>query len=103
MIPMVDLQRQYQSLRPEIDAALQEVLAGARYILGPNVQALEDELARYLGVDHAITCASGTDALHLALAAAALPGRRGHHDAVHLHCHRRGHSLCRGRPGVRGH
>ncbi|WP_020146791.1 DegT/DnrJ/EryC1/StrS aminotransferase family protein [Thioalkalivibrio sp. ALJ15] len=75
MIPMVDLQRQYQSLRPEIDAALQEVLAGARYILGPNVQALEDELARYLGVEHAITCASGTDALHLALAAAGIgPG-----------------------------
>ncbi|WP_018139627.1 MULTISPECIES: DegT/DnrJ/EryC1/StrS aminotransferase family protein [unclassified Thioalkalivibrio] len=75
MIPMVDLQRQYQSLRPEIDAALQEVLAGARYVLGPNVQALEDELARYLGVEHAITCASGTDALHLALAAAGIgPG-----------------------------
>ena len=75
MIPMVDLQRQYQSLRPEIDAALQEVLAGARFILGPNVQTLEDELARYLGVEHAITCASGTDALHLALAAAGIgPG-----------------------------
>ena len=75
MIPMVDLQRQYQSLRPEIDAALQEVLAGARYILGPNVQELEQELAAYLGVEHAITCASGTDALHLALAAAGIgPG-----------------------------
>lgn len=75
MIPMVDLQRQYQTLRPEIDAALQEVLTGARFILGPNVQALEQELAEYLGVEHAITCASGTDALHLALAAAGIgPG-----------------------------
>lgn len=72
MIPMVDLQRQYQTLRPEIDAILQEVLAGARFILGPNVQALEQELARYLGVEHAVTCASGTDALHLALAAAGI-------------------------------
>ncbi len=75
MIPMVDLQRQYQSLRTEIDAALQEVLQGARFILGPNVQALEEELADYLGVEHAITCASGTDALQLALHAAGVgPG-----------------------------
>ncbi|WP_019627030.1 DegT/DnrJ/EryC1/StrS aminotransferase family protein [Thioalkalivibrio sp. ALJT] len=75
MIPMVDLQRQYQTLRPEIDAALQDVLQGARFILGPNVQSLEQELATYLGVDHAVTCASGTDALHLALAAAGIgPG-----------------------------
>ena len=70
MIPMVDLHRQYQDLRGEIDAAIAEVLASTRFILGPNVQALETELAEYLGVKHAITCASGTDALHLALRAA---------------------------------
>ncbi len=75
MIPMVDLHRQYHDLRSEIDAAIAEVLESTRFILGPNVQALESELAEYLGVTHAITCASGTDALHLALRAADLgPG-----------------------------
>jgi dTDP-4-amino-4,6-dideoxygalactose transaminase len=75
MIPMVDLQRQYHDLKSEIDGAIAEVLESTRFILGPNVQALEAELASYLGVGHAITCASGTDALHLALRAADLgPG-----------------------------
>ena len=75
MIPMVDLKRQYQELRGEIDAAIAEVLDSTRFILGPNVHALESELAEYLGVTHAISCASGTDALHLALRAADLgPG-----------------------------
>ncbi|NBD95205.1 MAG: erythromycin biosynthesis sensory transduction protein eryC1, partial [Gammaproteobacteria bacterium] len=49
-IPMVDLGVQYQRLQPEIDAAIAEVMAGTRYILGPNVQSLESELADYLGV-----------------------------------------------------
>ncbi|MDZ7789423.1 MAG: DegT/DnrJ/EryC1/StrS family aminotransferase [Xanthomonadales bacterium] len=74
-IPMVDLGVQYERLRPELDAAISEVMAGTRYILGPNVQALEAELAEFLGVGHAISCASGTDALHLALRAAGIgPG-----------------------------
>lgn len=75
MIPMVDLKAQYAHLKAEIDAAVQGVLADTRFILGPNVQALESELAAYLGVEHAVTCASGTDALHLALRAAGIgPG-----------------------------
>ncbi|PWG63919.1 DegT/DnrJ/EryC1/StrS family aminotransferase [Spiribacter halobius] len=75
MIPMVDLTAQYAELRAEIDAGLAEVLDGARFILGPNVQAFEAEVADYLGVPHAVSCASGTDALHLALAAAGIgPG-----------------------------
>lgn len=75
MIPMVDLKAQYAHLKAEIDTAVQEVLADTRFILGPNVQALEAELAGYLGVEHAVTCASGTDALHLALRAAGIgPG-----------------------------
>lgn len=75
MIPMVDLTAQYDDLRAEIDAGLREVLDGAQFILGPNVQALEAEIAGYLGVPHAVSCASGTDALHLALAAAGIgPG-----------------------------
>jgi len=75
MIPMVDLKAQYQQLRHEIDAQIAAVLADSRFILGPNVHALEDEIAVYLGVPHAISCASGTDALHLALAAGGIgPG-----------------------------
>ena len=69
-IPMVDLKGQYENLKSEIDTALLEALSEARFILGPNVQAFEQEAADYLGVKHAIGCASGTDALHLALLAA---------------------------------
>ena len=69
-IPMVDLKGQYLSLKDEIDAALLDALAATQFILGPNVQAFEQEAAAYLGVEHAIGVASGTDALHLALEAA---------------------------------
>ncbi len=75
MIPMVDLQGQYQILKTEIDAALAVVLDNAHYILGPNVTAFEQEAAAYIGCKHAISCASGTDALQLALCAAGIgPG-----------------------------
>jgi dTDP-4-amino-4,6-dideoxygalactose transaminase len=69
MIPMVDLQRQYTLLKPEIDAAIREVLESAQFILGPNVSALESEVAAYHNVAHAIGVASGTDALLLSLRA----------------------------------
>lgn len=69
---MVDLKGQYESLKSEIDAAVIQALGETRYILGPNVQAFEQETADYLGVKHAISCASGTDALHLALLAAGI-------------------------------
>jgi UDP-N-acetyl-3-dehydro-alpha-D-glucosamine 3-aminotranferase len=68
-IPMVDLKAQYISLKDELDAKLQEVLLATQFILGPNVQALEKEVAEYIGTKHAVACASGTDALHLALIA----------------------------------
>ena len=68
-IPMVDLKAQYASLRAELEPAMAEAMAATQYILGPNVQAFEREAADYLGVAHALGCASGTDALHLALAA----------------------------------
>lgn len=71
-IPMVDLKGQYETLKPEIDAALLQALGETRFILGPNVQAFEQETADYLGVKHAVSCASGTDALHLALRAAGI-------------------------------
>ena len=71
-IPMVDLKGQYLTLKQEIDAAILEALGETRFILGPNVQAFEQETADYLGVKHAVSCASGTDALHLALLAAGI-------------------------------
>jgi dTDP-4-amino-4,6-dideoxygalactose transaminase len=67
---MVDLKGQYKSLQKEIDSAVLQALADTRFILGPNVQAFDTEAAQYLGVSHALSCASGTDALHLALRAA---------------------------------
>jgi hypothetical protein len=69
MIPMVDLRRQYLQLKEEIDAAVLGVLDSTQFILGPNVSALEAEVARYHGVPHAIGVANGTDALLLALRA----------------------------------
>lgn len=71
-IPMVDLRSQYHSLKNEIDTALLEALEETHFILGPNVQAFEQEAADYLGVKHAIGVASGTDALLLSLDAAGI-------------------------------
>ncbi len=67
MIPMLDLAAQYRTLQPEIDRVLLEVAAGGQYIMGPNVAAFERELGQFLGAPHALSCASGTDALYLAL------------------------------------
>ncbi len=72
---MVDLKGQYESLKSEIDSNIIQALSETRYILGPNVQAFEQECAKYLGVKHALGCANGTDALHLGLLAAGIqPG-----------------------------
>ena len=71
-IPMVDLKGQYETLKTEIDSAILQALGETRFILGPNVQAFDQEAAGYLGANHAISCASGTDALHLALLAAGI-------------------------------
>ncbi len=74
-IPMVDLKGQYESLKHEIDSAILQALSETRFILGPNVQAFDQEAGDFLGAKHAISCASGTDALHLALLAAGIkPG-----------------------------
>jgi len=69
MIQMVDLKRQYHSLKKEIDTAVAAVLEDTRFILGPNVSALEEEVAAYHGLPYAVGVANGTDALLLALRA----------------------------------
>lgn len=68
-IPLIDLQAQYARLQPQIDARLRAVLDHARFVLGPEVDALETELARLTGVRRAIGVASGTDALLIPLLA----------------------------------
>src|SRR5438067_8135963 len=66
-VPLCDLNGQYRELAPQLHEALARVLASGQVILGPEVAALERELAAYCGVGHAVGCASGTDALLLAL------------------------------------
>ena len=75
MIPMVDLKTQYHNLKGEIDTAVLAAIESSQFILGPNVTSFEQETATYLGAKHAISCASGTDALQLAILAAGIkPG-----------------------------
>ena len=64
-----DLARQYQALRLDIDAAIQEVVSSAAFINGDAVRELERELGVYVGMNHCVTCGNGTDALLLALRA----------------------------------
>lgn len=74
-IPMLDLKAEYALLKDEIEPAVAEALAACQYIGGPNVKAFEAEAAAYAGAKHAISCASGTDALLIALRAAGVgPG-----------------------------
>ncbi len=74
-IEMVDIRAQYQRLKPDIDAAIGTVTATGAFINGPDVKAFQQELARYMGIDHVIPCANGTDALQVALMALPLePG-----------------------------
>src|SRR5262245_11570783 len=68
-VPLCDLQAQYRELQPQVLEAVARVLASGQVILGPEVAALEEEIAHYCGVSHAVGCASGTDALLLALCA----------------------------------
>lgn len=68
-IPLLDLSRQYETIKEEINHAVLEVLAGGRYILGENVKLFEQEVAAYIGVPYAVGVASGSDALYLALLA----------------------------------
>ena len=64
-----DLPKQYQVLKPQIDASLMSVVTSAHFISGPEVKELEKVLAEYVGVKHCITCANGTDAISIAMRA----------------------------------
>ncbi|MFM8876272.1 MAG: DegT/DnrJ/EryC1/StrS family aminotransferase, partial [Anaerolineae bacterium] len=69
MISLVDLTAQYHSIKKEIDTAVLATLESGYFILGPQVVKFEESIAAYLGVQHAIGLASGTDALVIALRA----------------------------------
>lgn len=71
-VPLLDLKREYEYLKVEIDHAIEKALAHQHWILGPEVQELEEKIAGYIGVPYAVGVASGTDALLLALRALAL-------------------------------
>lgn len=69
LIPLVDLKRQYATIKPEIDEAIARVLARTDFIMGEDVHLFEGEFARFCGAKYAVGVASGTAALHLALLA----------------------------------
>src|SRR5215469_11204736 len=74
-IPLLDLQAQHRPLRDELLRAMARVVDSQHFILGPEVKQLEKEIAAYTGVAHGVGCASGSDALYLALLAAGVgPG-----------------------------
>ena len=68
-VPLLDLTAQYRQIAPEVERAVSEVIESQHFILGPRVEAFEREVEAHLGLKHAIGCASGTDALLLALRA----------------------------------
>jgi dTDP-4-amino-4,6-dideoxygalactose transaminase len=68
-IPLLDLRRQYEQIREEVLAAVERVCASQHFVLGSEVEALEHEIAAFTGASAAVGCASGTDALWLALLA----------------------------------
>lgn len=68
-VPFLDLQAQYRSIKPEVDAAIHHVLDTSTYILGPSVEAFEKDFAKYCGVEHCVAMNSGTAAIALLLQA----------------------------------
>lgn len=69
---MVDLKSQYLQIKNHVDRGIQEVIDQTSFIKGPAVQSFQEELEKYLGVKHVITCANGTDALQIAMMALGL-------------------------------
>ncbi len=74
-IQMVDLKSQYEKIKSEVDAGIQNVINNTAFINGPAVKEFQSDLEKYLNVKHVIPCANGTDALQIAMMALALkPG-----------------------------
>ena len=71
-VPFVDLKRQYQDIKEEIDDAVQNVLDNTAFIMGENVKNFENNFAKFCDVKHAVGVSSGTSALYLALLAAGI-------------------------------
>jgi dTDP-4-amino-4,6-dideoxygalactose transaminase len=69
IVPLLDLKAQYATIRTEVEAAVSSVLESQKFILGPQVSALEEEIANFCGAGHGVAVASGTDALLLSLKA----------------------------------
>ena len=66
-IQMVDLKLQYAEIKAEVDAAIQEVIDNTAFINGKAVTEFSESLSKYLGINHVIPCANGTDALQIAM------------------------------------
>jgi UDP-2-acetamido-2-deoxy-ribo-hexuluronate aminotransferase len=86
MIPLIDLGAQQARIRDKIDAGISRVLDHGMYIMGPEISAIEDRLAKAAGARHCISCSSGTDALILALLAKGLKPGEGRHSSVLYLC-----------------
>ena len=98
-IPLVDLQAQYRTIRPEVDAALACVLERGDFILGQAVAEFEEAFAGFVGVRHCVGVASGTDAIFLSLRIGDRPRRPGFVAGEHLHCDGLGGQLRRSNAG----
>jgi dTDP-4-amino-4,6-dideoxygalactose transaminase len=72
-IPLVDLKREYGSIKEEMDDAISEVVNSTKFILGPNTEAFENEFAKYCGAKYAVGVGSGNDALFLSLKTLGIP------------------------------
>ena len=95
-LQFLDLGRQFEQIRDEVMRAVTSVLETQRFVLGPEVEQLEEEIAQYVGCRFAVACASGTDALILALMARRNQSwRRSDYHAVYLCRHRQRDRVCR--------
>ena len=103
-VPFADLQLQYQTIKSEIDGAIAAVIRDNAFIRGPYVDAFEREFAAAVDVKHCVSCANGTDALYLAMAALKVQaGRRGDHHGAFLDQHLGDDYACRRHRGVLRH
>ena len=102
-VPLLDLKAQYSTIRSEIGEAIERVVESQHFILGPEVEGLEREIAAFCKARFAIGVSSGTDALLAALMAIGTgPGRRSDHYCLLVLCHCRRDRKARRPPGVCG-